>query len=166
MTLLPRPSNHLNKSLTRLKSNLCWNTIYRVFEREIWQRIEYFFCMNPRSKNFSLSDYNWAMALLPRSSIHLNRSLTRLKSNLCWNTINRVFECETWQRIEYFFCIRPRSKIFSLSDCNGAMTLLPRTSIHLNRSLTRLKSNLCWNTVASVWARNLRTYRVLFSYTT
>ena len=26
MTLLPRPSIHLNKSLTRLKSNLCWNT--------------------------------------------------------------------------------------------------------------------------------------------
>ena len=65
-----------------------------------------------------------------------------------------------------FFCIHPGSKIVSVSDCNGAMTLLPRTSIHLNRSLTRLKSNLCWNTVASIWARNLRTYRVLFSYTT
>ena len=43
VTLLPRPSIHLNKSLTRLKRDLCLNTIWRVFEREIWQHIEYFF---------------------------------------------------------------------------------------------------------------------------
>ena len=210
MILLHRASNHLNKSLTRLKSNLCWNTIYRVFEREIGQRIEPFFCIHPRSKIVSLSNCNGAMTLLPRNSIHLNRSLTRLKnnlcwntvesfwaqnlttyrvlfhtqprtknpslsdctrtvtllhrasnhlnksltrlkSNLCWNTIYRVFEREIGQRIEPSFCIHPRSKIFSLPDCNGAMTLLPRSSIHLNRSLTRLKSNLCWNTIYRVF---------------
>ena len=35
----------------------------------------------------------------------------------------------------------PRSKIISLSDCTWIVTLLPRPSIHLNKSLTRLKSN-------------------------
>ena len=30
MALFPRPSIHLNKSLTRLKSDLCWNIKYRV----------------------------------------------------------------------------------------------------------------------------------------
>ena len=46
-----------------------------------------------------------------------------------------------------FFRIPPRSKKFSLSDCTQTATLLPRPSIHLNKSLTRLKSNLCWNTI-------------------
>ena len=31
MTLLPRPSIHLNKFLIRLKSSLCWNTICEFF---------------------------------------------------------------------------------------------------------------------------------------
>ena len=64
-----------------------------------------------------------------------------------------------------FFCIPPSSKILSLSDCIRTVTLLLWRSIHLNKSLTRLKSNLCWNTIASFWAQNLTTYRVLFSYT-
>ena len=42
------------------------------------------------------------------------------------------------------------------------MTLLPRPSIHLNKSLTRLKSNLLKHYIAIFWARNLTTYRVLF----
>ena len=46
-----------------------------------------------------------------------------------------------------FFCIPPRSKILSLPDCTWTLTLLSRPSIHLNKSLTRLKSNLCWNTI-------------------
>ena len=162
VTLLPRPSIDLNKSLTRLKSNLCWNTI-ASFEREIWQRIEYFFRLHPRSKFLSLSDCTRTVTLLPRPSIDLNKSLTRLKSNLCWNTI-ASFEREIWQRIEYFFRIHPRSKNPSLSDCTRAVTLLPRPSIDLTKSLTRLKSNLCWNTIASFWARSLTTYRVLLSY--
>ena len=147
VTLLPRASNHLNKSLTRLKSSLCWNTIYRVFEREIWQRIDHFFRIPPRSKIPSLSDCTRTVTLLPRPSFHLNKSLTRLKSNLRWNTINRVFECEIWQRIEYFFCIHPRSQVLSPSDCTRTAALLHRPSNYLNNSLTRLKSNLCWNTI-------------------
>ena len=147
LTLLPRPSIHLNKSLTRLKSNLCWNTIKRVFECKIWQRIEYLFRIHPSSKIRFFSDFTRAVTLLPRPSIHLNKSLTRLKSNLCWNTIKQVFECEIWQRIEYLFRIHPSSKILSLSDFTRAVTLLPRPSIVLNKSSTRLKSNLCWNTI-------------------
>ena len=54
------------------------------------------------------------------------------------------FEHEIWQRIEYFFRIPPRSKKNSLSDCTQTVTLLPRPSIHFNKSLTRLKTNLCW----------------------
>ena len=62
-------------------------------------------------------------------------------------TLYNEFECEIWQRTEYFFRIHLSSKILSLSDFTRAVTLLPRPSIVLNKSLTRLKSNLCWNTL-------------------
>ena len=110
------------------------------FGRELWQRIKYFFTTPPISKVLSPSDCIRAVTLLLRSSIHLNKSLTRLKSDLCWNTIEQVFERKIWQRIDYFFCIPPRSKILSPSDCTRAVTLLPRPSTHLNNSLTRLKA--------------------------
>ena len=42
------------------------------------------------------------------------------------------------------------------------MTLLPRPSILLNKSLTRLKSDLCWNINSEFWARSLTMYQVLF----
>ena len=103
VTLLPRASTHLNKSLTRLKSDLCWNTIYPVFEREIWQRIKYFFRVPPRSKVLSPSDCTWVVTFLPRPSIHLTKFLTRLKGDLFWNIKIASFEREIWQRIEYFF---------------------------------------------------------------
>ena len=82
-----------------------------------------FFCITPKSKILSLSDFTQTVTLLPSPSILLNMSLTRLKSNLCWNTIKRVFEREIWRRIEYFFPIPPRSKILSLSDGNRTVTL-------------------------------------------
>ena len=105
------------------------------------------FCITPRSKILSLSDFSQTVTLIPRPSIHLKKSLTRLKNNLCWNTIKRVFEREIWQLIEYFFPIPPRSKILSLSDCTWIFTFLPRPSIDLNTSPTMSKSNLCWNTI-------------------
>ena len=52
MTLLPRPSVHLNKSLTRFRSNLRSNTIWPLFERETWQRTEYFFVYHLGQKFF------------------------------------------------------------------------------------------------------------------
>ena len=143
--LLPRPISHLNKSLTRLKSNLFWNTIVK-FEREYWQRIKYFFCIPPSWKTKSLSDSTRTKTLLPRPISHLNKSLTRLKSNLFWNTIVK-FERENWQRIKYFFRIPPSWKTKSLSDSTRTKTLLPRPISHLNKSLTTLKSNLCWSTI-------------------
>ena len=161
VTLFPRLWNHLKKSLTRLKSNLCWNTIASFWARNL-KTYRVLLRIHPRSKFLSLSDCTRTVTLLSRRSIDLNKSLTRLKSNLCWNTI-ASFEREIWQRIEYFFRIHPRSKFFSLSDFTRTVTLLPRPSLHLNKSVTRLKSNLRWNNyISSFWARNLTTYRVLF----
>ena len=122
-------------------------TLYSAFLRAKFDNVSIFLCIPSRSKIIFLSDWTRAVTLLPRPSIHLNRSLARLKSKLCWNTIQRVSEREIWQRIEYFFRIHPRSRILSLSDCTPAMTLLLRPSIHLKKTLTRLKSNICWNAI-------------------
>ena len=50
-----------------------------------------------------------------------------------------IFELEIWQRVNYFFRRRPISNINSVSEPTRIMTLLLRTSTHLNKSLTRLK---------------------------
>ena len=50
-----------------------------------------------------------------------------------------IFELEIWQRVKYFFRRRPISNITSVSEPTRNMTLLLRTSAHLNKSLTRLK---------------------------
>ena len=62
-------------------------------------------------------------------------------------TLYSAFLSEIWKRIEYFFCIPPRSKITSASHFTRTVTLLTRPSIQLNKSLTRLKRDLCWNTI-------------------
>ena len=55
---------------------------------------------------------------------------------------------------KYFFRIPPRSKIFSPSECTRTLTLLPRPSIHLNKSLTRLKAIYVEALNSEFWARN------------
>ena len=78
MTLLHRPSVHLNKSFTTLK--VTFHEIAQAnFEPEIWQRIEYFFRRPPRSKIISLLEPIRIMTLLHGTSIHLNKSFTTLK---------------------------------------------------------------------------------------
>ena len=160
MTLLPRFSNHSKNSLTRLKCKLCWNTISSFWARNL-TTYRVLFRIHLRSKILSLPDCTWAVTLVPRPSINLNKSLTRLKSNLCWNTV-----ASFWARhlTTYSVIIRipSRSTIIFLSHCTRAVTLLPRLSNHLKMSLTRLKGSLCWNTVASFWARHLTTYSVIF----
>ena len=79
------------------------------------------------------------MTLLHRTSIHLNKSLTILKMTFLWKCTSTVFESEIWQRSTYFFRKPPRSKIITHSEPTRVMTLLHRTSIHSNKSLTILK---------------------------
>ena len=81
------------------------------------------------------------MTLLLRTSTYLNKTLTRLK---IWKWLfmklhKSIFELEIWQRVRYFFRRWPISNIISVSEPTRTMTLLLRTSTHLNKSLTRLK---------------------------
>ena len=162
VTLLPRPSIRLNRSLTRLKCDLYSELLSAKFDNVS----STFFRIPPSSKIVSPSDCTRTVTLLPRPSIHLNKSLTRLKSDLCWNIKYRVLSAKFDNVSSTFFRIPPSWKIVSPSDCTRTVTLLSKPSIHLNKSLIRLKSDLCWTLNSDFWARNLTTYQVLFSCTT
>ena len=62
-------------------------------------------------------------------------------------TLYSKFFSAKFDNVSSTFFFPPRSKILSLSDCIWTVKLLTRPSVHLNESLTRLKSNLCWNTI-------------------
>ena len=64
-----------------------------------------------------------------------------------FETLYSEFLSPKFDNVSRIFFILSRSKIILLSEFTRAVTFLLRPSIHLNKSLTRLKSNLCWNTI-------------------
>ena len=109
-----------------------------IFLSPKFDNVLYFFFIPPRSKITSLLEPTRIMTLLHRPSIHLNKSFTTLKVTFYKNA-QAFFEHEIWQRIECFFCIPPGSRILSPSVGTRTVALLPRPSIHSNKSLTILK---------------------------
>ena len=78
------------------------------------------------------------MTPLRRPSIHLNKSLTRLKVAF-YETAQINFLSPKIDNVLIIFRKSAGSKLSSLLELTRTMTLLRRPSIHLNRSLTRLK---------------------------
>ena len=79
------------------------------------------------------------MILLRTPSIHLNKSLTRLKVAF-YEIVQINFLSPKFDNVlSTFFRKSAGSKISSLLEPTKTMTLLRRPSIHLNKSLTRLK---------------------------
>ena len=78
MTLLHRPSIHLNKSLTILKMSL-YEIAQAQFLSVKFDNVVSTFRKPPRSTISTHSEPTWVMTLLHRPSIHLNKSLTILK---------------------------------------------------------------------------------------
>ena len=77
------------------------------------------------------------MTLLLITSTHLNKSLTRLKITF-YETAQEYFLSSKFDMVlSTFFGRSPTSNIISISESNSLMTLLIRTSTHLNKSLTR-----------------------------
>ena len=140
MTLLLRTSIHLNKSLIldNTESHFSWNCIRVFFELEIWQRAKYFFRRSPIFDVISASEPTRIMTLLLRTSIIWTSPWLDWKS-LFMKLHKSIFELEIWQRVKNFFRRSPIFDIISASEPTRIMTLLLRTSIHLNKTLTRLK---------------------------
>ena len=79
MTLLRRPSIHLNKSLTRLKLAFYETAQINLLSPKFDNVLSTFFGKSAGSKLIFLLEPTRIMTLLRRPSIHLNKSLTRLK---------------------------------------------------------------------------------------
>ena len=138
MTLLLRTSTHLSKSLTRLKITfhetaqeyfLSWkfdNVLSTFFVEDLCQILILF------QNLLGL----WHSYLGPQP---IWTSLWQDWKFLFMKLHKSTFELEIWQRVNYFFRRRLISNINSVSEPTRIMTLLLRTSTHLNKSLTRLK---------------------------
>ena len=141
MTLLLRTSSHLNKSLTRLKIT-SHETAQDYFLGSKFENVLSTFFVDDPYQLFSLFQNLlglWHSYLGPQPIwISPWQELKLVFMNL--QNCTRVFlELEIWQRVRYFFRRWPISNIISVSEPTGIMTLLLRTSTHLNKSLTRLK---------------------------
>ena len=138
MTLLHRPSIHLNKSFTTLKV-----TFHEIAQANFLSpKVDYVlntFFRPPRSKITSLLELTRIMTLLHGPSIHLNKSFTTLKVSFHEIAQEYFLSPKFDNVLSTFFRRPPRSKLTSLLELTRIMTLLYRPSIHLNKSFTTLK---------------------------
>ena len=72
----------------------------------------YFFRIPPRSKNLSLSDGIWTVILLPRLSIHLNKSLTSWKAIFVETLYSEFLSAKFDNESSTFFLYHLRQKFF------------------------------------------------------
>ena len=159
MTLLLGNSTHLNRSLTKLKitfhettqeyflSSKFDNVLSTFFVDDLYQKLSLFQNLRGLWQYYLGPQPIWTSPWQERKSLFMNlQNCTRV-----------FFEIEIWQRVRYFFRRRPISKIISVSEFTRIMTILLRTSTHLNKSLTRMKLTFHENAQEYFWARNLTT---------
>ena len=138
MTLLLRTSTDLKKSLTRLKmtfheiaqesflSSKFDNVLNTFFVDDLYQILSLFHNLLGLWHSYLGPQPTWTSPWQ-----HWKSFFMKLHKS--------IFKLEIWQRVKDFFRRWPISNIISVSETTRIMTLLPRTSTHLNKSLTRLK---------------------------
>ena len=137
MTLLHRPSTQLNKFLTRLKTAF-HETAQAIFSSSKFDNALSTFFRQPRSTISCASEPSRILTLLHRTSIQLNKSLTRLKTAF-HDTTKANFSSSKFDNVLSTFFRQPRSTTSSALEPTKIMTLLHKPSTQLNKSLTRLK---------------------------
>ena len=165
MTLLLRNSTHLNKSLTTLKITFL-ETAQEYFLSSKFDNV---------LSTFSVDDIYQILPLflnlLGLRHSYLGPQPIWTSSWQDWKSLlmklhKSIFELLIWHCVKYFFRRWPISKIISFSEPTRIMTLLLRTSTHLNKSLTRMKITfyeLGKLHKSIFWNRNLTTCLVHFS---
>ena len=138
MTLLLRSSTHLNESLTRLKITF-HKTAQEYFLSSKFDNVLSTFFVDDLSQILSLFQN-----LLRLWHAYLGAQPICTSPWQDWKSLfikqpRVLFELEIWQRAKYFFRRRPASNIIFVLEPTRIMTLLLRSSTHLNKSLARLK---------------------------
>ena len=139
MTLLYRTSTQLNKFLTRLKITFHETAQEYFLSSKFDNLLITFFRRWPISNIISVSELTRNTTLLLRTSTQFEQVIDMIENHFSWNCARVVFELEVWQRVKYFFCWWAISNVISVSEPTRIMTLLLRTSTHLNKSSTRMK---------------------------
>ena len=139
MALLLRTSINLNMSLERLKITFR-ETAQEYFLSSKFDNVLSTFFVDDLYQILSLfQSLLGFMTLLLRTSINLNLSLERLKITFR-ETAQEYFLSSKFDNVLSTFFVDDLYQILSLfQSLLGFMTLLLRTSTHLNKSLTRLK---------------------------
>ena len=156
MKLLLRTSIHLNKSFTILKVTF-HETAQEYFLSSKFDNVLSTFFVDHLYPILSLHQNLlglWHSYLGPQS---IWTSPWLYWKSLFMKLHKSIFELEIWQRVKYFFRRSPIFDIISASEPTRIMTLLLRTSIHLNKSLTILKVTFHETAQEYFWARNLTT---------
>ena len=128
-----------------------WRTInlkryLEVSLAQILTTCKQFFCRAARSKIRSLSDSIHAVTHLTRPSFDWIIPWLDWKAIFVEILLGR-FPSAIFDNVSSIFCKAARQKTLSPSDFIQAVKILPRRSFSLNESMTRLKSNLCWNAI-------------------
>ena len=163
MTLLHRPSIHLNKTFTTLK--VPFHEIAQAYflSPKFDNVLSTFFRRPPRSKITSLLEPTRIMTLLHRPSIHLNKSFTTLKV--------------TFHEIAQAYFLSPKfdnvSSTFFVGHLDQKLplcyNLLGLRHSYIDPQFIWTSPSQHWKSLFMklhkhiFWARNLTTYWVLFS---
>ena len=142
------------------------NDIWGFYRRKIWQRYEYFFQRQSRSKTILYQ--NLLVCIHSYSSTHfiLKNFLTRLKNFFSWNCIPTPFAGNIWQRHDYFFHKQFSLKTILFQNLLACIQSYSSTHFIWTSSLLDWKIFFVkWHT-DTFWGQNLTTTWVLFSWTT
>ena len=139
MTLLLRTSTDLNNSLTRLKITFHETAQEYFLSSKFDNVLSTFYGRSPTSNIISISEPNRFLTPLLRPPIELNKTCTRLKITFHETAQENFLSSKIDNVLSTFFRKSPSSKIISISEPTSIITLLLRTSTHLNNSLTRPK---------------------------
>ena len=139
MTLLPRPSNHLNKSFDILKIIFYENAQEQFLSTKFDNLLSTFFLRPPRSTISPPVEPNRTITLLHRPSNHLNKSFDILKITFYENAQEQFLSTKFDNLLSTFFLRPPRSTISPPVEPNRTIALLHRPSNHLNKSFDILK---------------------------
>ena len=150
MTLLHRPSIHLNKSLTILKMTFYENAPAQFLSVKFDNIVCTFFGNHLDQKLALIQN------LLGLWHSYIDPQFIWTSPWPYWNWLfmklqKHSFWAWNWHS-KYFFRKPPRSKISTHSESTRVMTLLHRTWIHLNKSLTILNMTFYEIAQAQFWS--------------
>ena len=137
MTLLHRPSIHLNKSFTTLK--VTFHEIAQAyFLSPNFDNVLSNFFVEHLDQNLPLLEPTRIMTLLHRPSIHLNKSFTTLKVTF-HEIAQAYFLSPNFDNVLSNFFVEHLDQKLPVLEPTRIMTLLHRHSNNLNKSFTTLK---------------------------